>query len=533
MPLRPRALAAMAHADLLERARRPSFMVTLGFALWGATIFSPPNGTAYATLQIGGHRGVYNSAWIGASSAILCALFFSIAGFYVTRSAVEHDRRTGVGAILATTPMSRVEYTLAKWLSNFVLLVTMVAVVAVGAAAMQIARGEERHLEPLGILGPFVWVVLPTMAITAGLAVLFETTPVLRGGAGNAIFLFTWMPALTVAQSQLHSQNPWWDITGLNFLLGDMIRAAGAHFPEVRAHPDHYSMGFNFRTGGWQFTTFHWEGVSWTPVVMASRLVWAGVGPALACVAALPFDRFAGELGQGTRRPIAPKSVATVANARIEAAPGAPTDRTLPAVRATSGLAALRGLIAAELRLVFKGLPRIWYVVPLGLVIASAFVPRAVAGRVAAIAWVWPVLQWSALGVRDRRNGTEALLLSAPNPITRPLAAAWLAGFALAFAMGSGLAVRALLLGDVATVLEIASGAAFVPAMALALGTWTGSSKAFEVLYLVLWYGGPLNGIPFLDFSGGSGAGPAAGFAISAAVLLTLAAAGRQRRLMN
>ena len=180
-----------------------------------------------------------------------------------------------------------------------------------------------------------------------------------------------------------------------------------------------------------------------------------------------------------------------------------------------------------------NGLPRIWFVVPLGLVIASAFVPVTAAGKVAGIAWVWPVLQWSQLGCRDRRHGTEGLLLSSPHPIGRPLAAAWIAGFALALSMGAGLALRSLLHGEVATFAAILCGAAFVPAMALALGTWTGASKTFEILYLILWYVGPLNGIRFLDYSGGAGPGAAPGFAMAAFGLLALAAAGRAWRLRS
>ena len=34
----------------------------------------------------------------------------------------------------------------------------------------------------------------------------------------------------------------------------------------------------------------------------------------------------------------------------------------------------------------------------------------------------------------------------------------------------------------------------------LALGVWSGSSKAFEVIYLVLWYLGPINHVSGLDF---------------------------------
>jgi len=41
-----------------------------------------------------------------------------------------------------------------------------------------------------------------------------------------------------------------------------------------------------------------------------------------------------------------------------------------------------------------------------------------------------------------------------------------------------------------------------VPSFALMLGTWTGSNKVFEVVYLVIWYAGIANRLPALDFMG-------------------------------
>jgi len=73
----------------------------------------------------------------------------------------------------------------------------------------------------------------------------------------------------------------------------------------------------------------------------------------------------------------------------------------------------------------------------------------------------------------------------------------------------------------------------FIPALAVALATWSGSSKLFEATYLMLWYFGPMNHIiPPLDFLSVSGGSML--FYFSAAIaLLGAAAIGRQRQLQN
>jgi len=72
--------------------------------------------------------------------------------------------------------------------------------------------------------------------------------------------------------------------------------------------------------------------------------------------------------------------------------------------------------------------------------------------------------------------------------------------------------------------------------MALALGVWSGGHKLFEVLYTLLWYLGPVNRVPGLDFMGVTGPG---GFGIArlfmaaALGLAVLAVIGRRYQLQN
>ena len=51
-------------------------------------------------------------------------------------------------------------------------------------------------------------------------------------------------------------------------------------------------------------------------------------------------------------------------------------------------------------------------------------------------------------------------------------------------------------------VLAWGTGALFIPALALALVTWSGSNKLFEVVYMLWWYAGPINRVESLDFMG-------------------------------
>jgi hypothetical protein len=68
------------------------------------------------------------------------------------------------------------------------------------------------------------------------------------------------------------------------------------------------------------------------------------------------------------------------------------------------------------------------------------------------------------------------------------LPALWLAAFLVTALLGSGALLRFLVAGELASLLAWISGALFIPSLAVALGALTGSSKAFEVIYVVWMY---------------------------------------------
>jgi len=67
---------------------------------------------------------------------------------------------------------------------------------------------------------------------------------------------------------------------------------------------------------------------------------------------------------------------------------------------------------------------------------------------------------------------------------------------------GIGAATRLFLAGRNASLLGWLAGAVFLPSLALALGIWSGSGKPYEGLLTALWYIGPMNRTPVLDFTG-------------------------------
>jgi putative Mn2+ efflux pump MntP len=485
-----RVLYHIARADFLERVRRYSFLVTLVVAVY----FGYLAATGKIMLQVGHMRGVYNSAWIGALMSLVATTFLSLAGFYVVKNTIERDRATRVGEILASTPISKILYLTGKWLSNFMVLGVMVVILAISGIAMQFLQGEDAHVELWKLLSPFLLLALPAIAVTAAVAVVFETIPWLRGGFGNLAYFFVWTAALAVPSSSgVNGGTSPFDWPGLGIVWKSMRAAA-------KSTNDSFSFSLDVGSFDLVHSTFLWNGIDWTGGLVLSRIAWIGFALLLILFSALLFDRF----DPARRR---------LLDTRRKASPEVPVEEnhnpvSQPAVTLTP-LAKVPAsfrfgtMLAAELRLMLKGQKWWWYAGAVLLVVLPAALPTPQARGIAlCVAWIWPVLLWSVMGVREKRDQTSQLLFSAPHPIARQLSAIWCAGVILAMITGGGFALRLLVARDFRELLPWAIGAIFIPTFALVLGVWSGSSKPFEILYTLLWYVGPMHATIPLDFMG-------------------------------
>jgi hypothetical protein len=274
----------------------------------------------------------------------------------------------------------------------------------------------------------------------------------------------------------------------------------------------------------------------WTAEILLTRLAWVGVAIGLLLLAALLFDRFdpARGLTWHTPQESAPTDNILARDQQRKEARSRPV---LPTQREASPPSLhFSQVLLAELRLVWKQSPWWWYVVMGGLVLSCLLASTDQVRRLLLpLAWLWPILIWSAMGVREARYHTEQIVFSAARPLRRQFLATWLAGVTVALSAGSSAALRLVLAGDWLAPLAWAAGALFIPTLALALGVWTGSGKAFEVVYTVLWYAGPMNQVPALDFMGTMEESVSTGmpwyYLALTLVLLCLAVAGRSRQL--
>lgn len=484
-----RAFYHLALADFLERIRGYGFLIALGLTLFlGYSI-----ARGQLVLVVGQYyRGVLNAAWVGGLVATMVIIFLGLFGFYLVKGSVERDYKTDVGQILASTPITRPLYTLGKWVSNFTVLGIMTALLMAVAVVMQLFYRETPAIDWWALLSPFFFLVLPFMALTAALAVLFETIEGLRGGLGNVIYFFFFISIITtLGFAALSGANPILDISGIGILSNSMGQAARAVSPNDVD-------GFRITWLVPELQVFHWDGVEWTAAFLLSRLVLVLLSIGIAALSAVFFDRFTPSRLFPVRR--TKTAWSSLAPAPVMETPSISNLRLTPLNNARMHFR-LDVLFIAELRLLLKGQRWWWYAIAAALIIAQLVAPLTAVHNLLVVAWVWHMLLISGLGCRESRYNTSQIVFSAHHPLMIQLPAAWLSAFTVTALLGSGALMRFIVAGETFSVLGWLTGALFIPSLALALGALTGSRKAFEVLF-VLWMYMLTQKIPWFDFIG-------------------------------
>ena len=490
-----RTLFHLLRADFLERVRSYGFLALLLFTVFLTYLFIPEaNDIQIAGLNLGGYRAIYNSAWIGTMTTLLMGEFFLLFSFYLLKGSVERDRRTGVGQILAATPLTKVKYTLGKWLSNVAVATAMTLVIIAASVLLQLLRVEDTNIHLWSLASPFLIVLFPALTVIAATAVLFDCIPFLRGGVGNVLFFFVAYPLLALSL----------DLQGNTILYPSIYQACMAQFtscnPERQIDAGLPPLA--------DYLAFTYNGVTWTSSVLVSRIAIILVAVLITLLAAWLFHRFDPAKADKTflgnfslKRTPAPQAAST---AQILTQPQKQTRLTQldPASR-PSTFSSLTRLFAAELRLTFKGKSWFWYLCTIGLIIALALAPLDIAQLyLLPLAFVLPLTIWSNLGVREVKHRAEQIIFSAPRPLTRQLPVTLLTGIFVVLILTSPLLLRFMFAGEWSSLRGLIVGILFVPSLAMALGVWTNGNKLFEGGYLFLWYIASMYSIPVLDFMG-------------------------------
>lgn len=478
-------ILALSKANLIRQTRSSKFIwMVAAIAVLGIFCI-PPVDANYSVVGIGGTRGIYNSAWLGAIAAIISSVAIWIPGFYWLRGEISEDRRLKIGEMLASSPISKTRYIFGKMIANLAVLWLLQILFVASFIILQILRGESRELNLLDYLIPLLVISLPNLLLLSALTILFDVVPFLKGVLGNIIFIGVWnLIIFSGAETGVL------DFFNSEFIMSDMLKVSALTYPEV------YENGTNFGFNPTEKTlpTFRWTGIPWHDFSVVPMLFCLIAGILLIIISILLFDRFK-RLDHKTRWGKTKYRLPRQKDPDSQTA--ADFSGVLSPVKINSH--SILVLAVNEIKVLILRIPLLQVM----LIIGGAVVIPFLKGNFTILIMLFPVMILSRLGCQNRIYRTVEMLYANCAP-GRYLFANYLAGLAITGIISLVHLAVLLVNGRIGTMISWIIGLIFTCTLALFCGDFTGNKKMFEAVYILLFYLW-LNNVRFFDFMGTAG----------------------------
>ena len=480
-------------ADYLQRTRSYVFLVTLLVSVYMAYLFVPPTGAHYSTVRIGQYVGFNNAAWIGHVTAIMASTFLWVIGFYIINNGIRRDRETGVGQIIATTAISNFNYLLAKAVSNFLVLLSITAIIILMAFGLILVRSNNYNFSITQFLFPYIFTTIPAIFFLSVLAVFMEVIFGKRTNLLNISFFF--LLSLVMGIGNL-SNNPgikWLDAIGIKHLTSSMSETLKAQYP--LAESQDIAVGFTIKGETVATKHFIFEGSVWTFEYIATRLIWVGIAFLLLYIASRLFNRF-------DEKVIIQKKKTKQIIIDEGSQPMLINELKITELPKAGHAFSIFPLIKTELLMLLRKGPRWFWIINLSICIALFVVPIKFAHvYLLPVLWFLQINKWADLSTKEHFYGTDCFIYASYKPLQRLLTAQILAGYTLAIALALPLMLRYTFLGDIISVAGILCGGLVLISFAVFTGIVSGGKRIFEIVFFMATYV-LIQGAPFFDYLG-------------------------------
>jgi hypothetical protein len=500
--------------ECILRFRRSTTPILFLILCGAAFLLMPETSSGGVMFLIGNQRVLLNSAATALTSAIMGGLVFSLVGFYLISNSVSRDLRTGVGKLIASTPLSSFRYLAGKLAGNIVYLAAMAAVFMIACMGMHLLRGE-MPLEPIVFVQTFGIMFLPSIPCIAAIALMFECVPFLSGRGGDVLYFFFWtltlaLPPALVSASKGHAWILAADFTGLGFFVKEIISVTGAH---------------NFTIGYAPFNAalppLFFSGLTWISEIVILRLASVFFTIPFFGIAWAAFRRF------DPARRSSHKKTETGKIARLWQKIISVWHRiVVPRGGWFVGPPSLVKAIALDVRLTLALYPIFFVVIAFSL-FTGLFAPiSTIRTSILPIMFFILVPLLASISTRDRFSNTARLIFSAPLVRQQFAAVKFFSALFSAMLVGFILLVR-MSLEDPFSSAAALTGMVFMASAATLLGLLTGTPKTFVVMFLLFLYiAVSSKTAPAFDFAGMQGIVTPSIVLLYAAASLLMAVAG-------
>ena len=475
-------LIKLSFYDLLERLRQYRFVA----ALIAVFLLSYSISTQEFTFHYGYYVSESSGAWLGLNFSIFQALFFSLAGFYLVNGNIAHDRHTRVLALFNSSATKDRSYLLSKALSNLGYLLLLHLVFLLLSIIIHYLQSGENGTDFSALMLSQCVIIIPIIISVSGIALLFSSHRILAGIVGNVLYFVIWITLVNLSNQATGPGDP--DILGFTFFKSDFLAFVQSQAGAVDGFWD-----VAFKTN--EYTALSWPGVNWTSDSILGR-VWylaPGIVSYFASVWMIRIARHTREKAPQSQNRLLRFHILLSDRMRALLSRGRVANLLLN-IRFLRPLMVEGNFLSRNLSIYFL-LLIIW------VNLWTLFSASNYDLRYTSFAWIIfaPIALWSKLGIYEAHFKTAPVLYSASRGIAKHTLIQYLSAVMISTVFSFGLVVKAIYLQEYALLMVLFTSLFFFPALSFLLGAIAKTQKLFEVLFLVIWYIGPLRVHPYFD----------------------------------
>ncbi|WP_395007803.1 hypothetical protein [Undibacterium sp.] len=190
-------LQVLSMNEVRLRMRRLSTLVAVMamIAISWAMIVDPKTGSSL--MAINQARVLYTSSALAMGSASMLSFLMALIGFFLVRGRIVEDIRSGIGCVIAATPVSNGLFLFSRWLGGVIYMFALIMVAMCSIMVLHALRGDG-PIQVLVYLQTYLLVLVPMIVFAVSAAILFDSVPFLMGKAGDFIYFLAWMLQLSI-----------------------------------------------------------------------------------------------------------------------------------------------------------------------------------------------------------------------------------------------------------------------------------------------------------------------------------------------
>lgn len=455
----------IAKADYLERTRRFSFLAICAVAMFLA-FFSVPDVEA-PFVSIAMEPNIFsqgtNSSWIPIAIALCGGLLFPVIGLSYVKNNISMDRNSGLLYLMQAMNMKKRYYIFGKFLSSLLLLTVMWLLVITSAAIMIPFQFPNETFIFYEFISPFLG-IYPGIVFVAAFAVILESMSFVSNKAGNVIGIIVLFVMFLINYSNseynilllriFDFSNYKWIMESINNavipIIGRNVQETGILVPG----------GMFAGSNGGQELIFH--GLLWNSQYFMDKIMLLIISVFLLAFAIAllePAERKSKIASNKSKRNI------------------------------NSGHTYYTSQFISEFKMIFKGLPKSWFVLITSLWIYSIFAPmKYVQGYIWIVMLIFSVVIFSQMGCREYEHSLTEYFMTIKSSLIKQIVYSYLWGTLFLLILSLPVIMRFFVAQNYSYALSYIIFSLFIPALACFLGEYSRSRKAFETVYLLFCF---------------------------------------------